>query len=129
MSDAGSIFDKLLTHATTADPNYSTTRGVKLSLNDEEFPHAFAWNARISIGRLAFLQDEVSGQYTVSLATKGETQEQLLVRYDAYKARIQADRTLTGEVDDAFVSDMVLREDPRSSEKVVDITISTEKLE
>ncbi len=129
MSDAGSIFDKLLAHATAEDPNYSTTRGVKLSLNDEEFPHAFAFNARTSSARLAFRQEAVSGQYTVSLATKGETQEQLLIRYDAYRARIQADTTLTGEVDDAFVSDMQLREDPRSSEKVVDITISTEKLE
>lgn len=131
MSDAGSILDKLLAHATTADPNYTTTRGIELvsALNDEDFPHAFAFDAKVSILRLPFFQEAVSGEYTVLLATKGETQEQLLVRYDAYRALIQGDRTLTGEVDNAFVSSMELLEDPRSTVKAAQIVISTDEFE
>ena len=131
MSDAGSILDKLLLHAIAADANYSTTRGVKVvnSMNDEDFPHAFAYEPRMAIARLPFLQENVSGDFTILLATKGETQEQLLVRSDAFRARIQADRTLTGEVDTAYVSSIEVLEDPRTGIKAALIIVSTEEFE
>lgn len=131
MSDAGAILDKLLTHATTIDANYSTTRGVKLhtSMNDEEFPHVFAYEPRMAIDLRPFLQERVSGDFTVMIVTKDETQEALLVRADAFRAAIQGDRTLTGEVDTAYVSSIEVFEDPRDGKKAAKIIVSTEEVE
>ena len=131
MSDAGSILDKLLLHAVAADANYSTTRGVGLhtSLNDEEFPHVYAYEPKMAIDLRPFLQEGASGDYTIMIVTKAETQEELLVRTDAFRARIQGDRTLAGEVRTAYVSAIEVFEDPRDGHKAAKIIVSTEKVE
>ncbi len=131
MSDAGSVLDKLLAHATAADANYSTTRGVRLpsQLLDEEYPHVFAFEPGYSIATLGFLQEELVGTFTLLIATKDETQEALLVRVDALRTRIRADRTLTSTVDDAFISEYQILEDPRTEHKSALITVTTEELE
>ena len=131
MSEAGSILDKLIAHAVAADVTYSTTRGVNLlaNLNDEDFPHVFAYEPDVSTSELAFRQEAVTGDFTIAITTKGETQEALLVRVDAYIARIQADRTLTGDVDNALVTSYRVDEDPRSTLKAALLTVSIRKVE
>ena len=131
MSEAGSILDKLIAHAAAADATYSTTRGVKLvaSLNDEDFPHVFAYGADVSTSELPFRQEAVAGEFTILIATKGETQEALLVRVDAYIARIQGDRTLAGDVDLALVTSYRIDEDLRSSIKGATMIVSVRKVE
>jgi hypothetical protein len=62
------------------------------------------------------------------VATKGETQEALLVRVDAYIARIQGDRTLTGDVDLALVTSYRIDEDLRSSIKGATMIVSIRKV-
>ena len=131
MSYAGSILDKLIAHAVAIDATYSTTRGIEIvtSLNDEDYPHVFAYEARLEVSLLPFLQESVSGDFTVLIVTKDETQEQLLVRADAFRAAIQADRTLTGDVDTSFVSLVEVLEDPRDGKKAARIIVSTEEVE
>ena len=131
MSVAGSILDKLLAHAVAADATYKTTRGIDLigSLNDEDYPHAYAYEPKIAVTPLPFLQEDVAGDFTILIVTKGETQEQLLVRADAFRVRIQGDRTLTGDVDASLVTSSEVLEDPRSGIKAARIVVSTEKLE
>ena len=131
MSYAGSILDKLLAHATADDANYKTERGIRLvtSLNDEDFPHVFAFAPSDAPGSLPFRQEEIVGTFNIGICTKDETQEQLLVRGDAFRARIKADRTLTGDVDNASVSSRTVSEDPRSSVKTLLIVVTTEDLE
>ena len=130
MSVDGTIMDKLLAHATAADASYTTNRGALLrtSLNDEDFPNVFAFEPQRTINRLGFLQEETSGEYPLLLSTKNETQEEILVRADAIEARIVADPTLTASVDDAWVSRVEIREDPREKIRVALITVSTEKV-
>jgi len=131
MSYAGSILDKLIAHAEAADANYTTTRGLSLvtQLNDEDYPHVFAYEPNMAIALIPFRQERVSGDFNVLIATKGETQEQLLVRADAFRARIQADRTLTGDVDTAYVSSIEVFEDPRSGVRAARVVVSTEEVE
>lgn len=131
MSDIGSILDKLIDHAVAIDANYSTTRGVNLVaiLNDEDFPHIFAFEPRVAITLADFLQEIVSGDYTIMIVTKGETQEEVLNRADAFRAAIQGDRTLTGDVDTAFVSAIEIIEDPRAILKAAKISVATEEVE
>ena len=130
MSAVGSILDKLIAHAVAISIT-KTTRGVNLlsTLNDEDFPHCFAYEPRLSIALLPFRQERVSGDFTILIVTKDETQEELLVRADALRARIQADRTLTGDVDTAYVSDIEVIEDPRDGKKAAKIIVSTEEVE
>ena len=131
MSYAGSILDKLILHAKAADENYSTSRGIDgiFSLNDEDYPHVFAYEPKIAPAPLLYLQESVSGDFTILIVTKGETQEETLVRADAFRARIKADRTLTGDVDNAWVSNSEVLEDPRALIKWARIIVSTEEVE
>lgn len=131
MSYAGSILDKLIAHAEAAAADYSTQRGIDgiFSLNDEDYPHVFAYEPKMAIALIPYLQESVSGDFTILILTKGETQEATLVRADAFRARIQGDRTLTGDVDTAYVSDIEVMEDPRAGIKWARIIVSTEEVE
>ncbi len=131
MSDIGSILDKLLAIAVAVDANYKTTRGVNLiaTLNDEDFPHVFAYEPAVAITLESHLQENVAGDFTILIVTKGETQEQVLVRADAFRAAIQADRTLTGDVETAYVSAIAILEDPRSILKGAQISVTTAEVE
>jgi hypothetical protein len=129
MSYAGSILDKLITIAETVDADYKTERGVDLTglLNDEDFPHIYAYEPKMAITPLPFLQESVSGDFTILIVTKGETQEEVNVRADAIRAAVKADNTLTGDVDLAYVSSIEVFEDPRDGKKWAKIIVSTEE--
>ena len=130
MSYAGSILDKLIVHVKATDAAFEATRGVNLiaTLNGEDFPHVFAYEPKVDKARLPFRQYRVSGSFRITIVTKGETQEQLLVRVDAIVALLEGDITLTGDIDDLAVSYELL-EDPRDGKKAVFITVSTEGIE
>lgn len=133
MSDTGTILDALITHAEATDAEFvgNTTRGVlaRGEINDEDYPHFFAYNPRISSTRIPFRQKNTVGEYPVAILTKGETQEQLLTRVEAFVARIDGDRTIGGEVDLADVSSVDLSEDPRTKIKFAELIVRTEALE
>ena len=48
---------------------------------------------------------------------------------EAFTARIEGDRTLGGEVELADVSSVTLFEDPRTTEKVAELTVTTSGFE
>ncbi len=131
MSEAGSIFDKLIALVEAIDANYVTERGIRLisSLNDEDFPHCFAFEPVVTNSELDFQQEDEGGDYTLLIVTKGETQEAILLRVDAIKAAVKADRTLTGDVDFALATAYKIEEDPRTKIKAAPIVVSTRRLE
>ena len=130
MSAVGTLLDALVTHAATAGIA-NATRGVveRGGINTEDYPHFFAYNPRTTAAPLAFLQQDVRHLFPVKILTKGETQEQVLTRVEAFKAQIEGDRTLGGLVDSADVTASDVFEDPRTGIKFADLIVSTEALE
>lgn len=133
MSVIGTRLDALIDHAIATDGAFTgnTTRGVlaRYKINDEDYPHFFAFNPSYAATRLPYRQRSIVSNYPVSMLVKGETQEELLGRVEAFIARIEGDRTLGGEVELADVSSVALFEDPRTKEKLAELVVTTSEYE
>ncbi len=111
MSEFGDIIDRLEVHWRTADktiPSGKTgfERDVRLSsdLTPGEFPHVFAHDPSESASRLPHRQATRTVSVQFDYWTRQKTQEALSLVLDAFRNAVEADPTLNGKVDDAFVS-------------------------
>lgn len=111
MSEFGSIIDRLEVHWRTADTTLPVAadgfeRDVRLSsdLTAGELPHVFAHDPSEAAERLPFQQAARSVSVQFDYWTRDRTQEQLATVLDAFRDAVEADPTLAGAVEDAFIT-------------------------
>mgnify|MGYP001586553167 CR=1 len=114
MSDLGAQIDQLIIVAQAAIPTVQAERGPRLSsdLLAEEFPHLSVVEPRDAITLLDHQQEAVEAQIRLVFATRGETQEALLLKIGAFRENLRAVPDLGGIVDYAYVSEISILEYP-----------------
>jgi hypothetical protein len=122
--------DAIIAAAEAAVSGLVGERGPRLAqeLEDDALPHLLVHNPVVSRTRLDWAQLETTTQIPATLVTRYESQEATLLKADAIRAAIDADRTLGGVVDDAFVVAEPLREDPRERDRIVEMLIETSEV-
>lgn len=133
MSDWGSIVEAIESAARSAVPSIPAgtagfERGVRVGqdLRDSELPHVFAHNPTEESTELDYGQKAVRFSIQLDMWTRGETQEQAASKLDAIRDAIQANRSLGGAVDKAWVSSRALREFPSKPERAGVLIVSCE---
>jgi len=111
VSEFGAIITRLETHWRTADATIPTSttgfeRDVRLSsdLTSGELPHVFAHDPSESATRLPYRQATRTVSVQFDYWSRHKTQEEISVVLDAFRDAVEADPTLAGIVEDAFVS-------------------------
>lgn len=111
MSDFGAIIDRLEIHWRTADSTIPVSimgfeRDVRLSadLTPGELPHVFAHDPSEASTRLAHRQASRTVSVQFDYWTRDRTQEEVSATLDAFRDAVEADPTLDGVVEDAFLS-------------------------
>ena len=111
MSEFGDIIDRLEVHWRTADTKIplGTTgfeRDVRLAsdLTSGQFPHVFAHDPAEASTRLPLRESTQTVSIQFDYWTRQRTQEQVAVVLDAFGVAVQADPTLNGKVEDAWIS-------------------------
>ena len=111
MSEFGSIIDRLEIHWRTADRTIPAAengfeRDVRLAadLTTGELPHVFAHDPNESSTRLPFQQSERTLTIQFDYWTRNASQEDLALVLDAFRDAVEADPTLAGTVEDAYLS-------------------------
>lgn len=111
MSEFGAIIDRLEVHWRTADatiPPGATgfERDVRLAadLTGGELPHVFAHDPSESSSALPHRQTSRTVSIQFDYWTRDQTQEAVSLVLDAFRDAVEADPTLSGLVDTAFLS-------------------------
>lgn len=111
MSEFGDVIDRLEVHWRTAEPGIPADargfeRDVRLSadLTSGEFPHVFAHDPSERTNRLPHRQATRTVSVQFDYWTRDHTQEQVSLVLDAFRNAVEADPTLGGVVEDAYVS-------------------------
>lgn len=100
-------------------------RPVK-SLNAEDFPHLFVYDAGETVERLRLQQSAATVLIVATLITRGETQEAFLLKRDLIRDALEADATLLGLSSDIYVESTDTHEDPNSQDKFAEMIIRAE---
>ncbi len=130
MSAAGQILDAIVTAAEAAVSGLEAERGLRHSqeLEDGVMPHLFLIAPAARREQLVYRQIATTHRIEARLVTRYETQEASLLKLDAIQAAIDADPTLGGVVDTAFVPDDEPLEDHRERDRIYSFFIETRKV-
>jgi hypothetical protein len=129
MSSIGADLDTLATLAEGAVSGLVTERGLRLAehLNSAELPHLFLHNPLDDVTLLRLNQEAQELRVSLTLVTRGETQEATLLKAEAIVDAIQASPELAGG-GLAHVSSLGVREDPRSEFKAADLLVLVQRV-
>lgn len=136
MSDWGPILAALEAELRVACPDLPAgvqgfERGIRLGeeLIDSELPHVFAHNPIEEMSAIEpGAQEAVAFSVELDLWTRGETQEAVAGRVDAFRDRIRANPTLGGLVDRVRVIRRAVVEYAGKAERAGVIIVATEKV-
>lgn len=123
--------DQLITECRDAVPTLGAgvlgaERGVRLGeeLTVSELPHVFAHSPAETVDLLDFQQEQRTVQVTLDLWVAGSTQEALLLQLDAIRDQIAGNRSLSGLVDYATVTERRVYEAAARDRKCGRIVVS-----
>jgi hypothetical protein len=121
VSERGAILDAFKTQLEAAISGIKAERrgGLLEDLPDTEFPHAFIYAPSDVIEELPHGESRETVAFRCDVGTIADTQEQIELKRDAIKQRIEADPTMGGVVDDTRYAGGALAEWPDRALKAV----------
>tara|TARA_B100001146_G_scaffold102210_1_gene90526 strand:+ start:6417 stop:6836 length:420 start_codon:yes stop_codon:yes gene_type:complete len=137
VSEFGAIIERLEIHWRTADAAIPAgtngfERDVRLAadLTAGELPHVFAHDPNESSSRLPLRQSDRAVSIQFDYWTRGASQEAVALVLDAFRDQVEADPTLDGIVEDAYVSTraVVDAQFAGKAERVGVVLVNTQKV-